>query len=202
MCNVNGWKGRRHEPQKFRDNWATLGEKVQTWAYISGWRWFMEGVAWVFAGWRDWEIKAPRIAHTHTHRFSGKCPTHLTTTHTKKTGKKLTTAGVSNRQTPPEIVTLGYTCRPLNGYETTMNFLTIKTLAALSSCVITSGAPTAAIIVPLQWRAMRSALWDYSAAGTRQGSTHQLLQRETSGLCNPRQEDMFYSSVSLKSWFL
>lgn len=83
-----------------------------------------------------------------------------------------------------------------------MNFLTIKTLAALSSCVITSDAPTAAIIVPLQWRAMRSALWDYSAAGTRQGSTHQLLQREASGLCNPRQEDMFYSSVSLKSWFL
>lgn len=38
--------------------------------------------------------------------------------------------------------------------ENSGEMLTIKTLAALSSCEITSGAPTAAIMVVLQWRAM------------------------------------------------
>lgn len=39
--------------------------------------------------------------------------------------------------------------------ENSGEMLTIKTLAALSSCEITSGAPSAAIMVLVQWRAMR-----------------------------------------------
>lgn len=71
------------------------------------------------------------------------------------------------RQTPDT-----FTVSPV--VEKNVTILTIKTLAALSSCVITSGAPTAAIIVPLQWRARRSALWELSG---RQAGSSLRLQR-------------------------
>lgn len=123
--------------------------------------------------------KAPRIALTAFLR-QRKSSTHLPT----KTGKKQTTAGASDRQTPPE-AELRCRRRHPPRLENNADFLTIKTLAALSSCVITSGAPTAAIIiVPLQWRAMRSALWDYSA-GTRRRVEPGVNSQRARGLRKP-----------------
>lgn len=49
--------------------------------------------------------------------------------------------------------------------ENSGEMLTIKTLAALSSCEITSGAPTAAIMVVLQWRAMHCIVGLSSTSG-------------------------------------
>lgn len=69
----------------------------------------------------EWQGRAPRTAHIHG--FSGKKPTAFIN---KKTGKKLTSARVVSHQTLLEFVKSRYTCRPLNGYETTMNFSPLK----------------------------------------------------------------------------
>lgn len=66
----------------------------------------------------------------------------------QKNVTKLATASVSKRLNLPETARTCLTAPTLG--ENKDEVLTIKTLAALSSCVITSGAPTAAIVVPLQ----------------------------------------------------
>lgn len=66
----------------------------------------------------------------------------------KKAWPSSTTAAAPGHLDPPEAAQTCLTA-PAVG-ENKVEVLTIKTLAALSSCVITSGAPTAAIIVPLQ----------------------------------------------------
>lgn len=75
----------------------------------------------------------------------------------QKSVTKLATTTVSKRLNPPKTARTCLTAPTL--VENKDEVLTIKTLAALSSCVITSGAPTAAIVVPLQWRVRRNALW-------------------------------------------
>lgn len=134
----------RHEAPKFPL------ESVQRRVRVSGRRWFQTGPTTVpsadfclflLTGWRQ-----PRQGATHRSPMS--LQPKLGTFDQKKARPTSTTAAAPGHLNPPDTARPCWAA-PARG-ENKDEVLTIKTLAALSSCVITSGAPTAAIIVPLQ----------------------------------------------------